>query len=127
MAPVGRAAAIVRCASRAAFWAATASIALVGCGATNGAGSSPGDGTADPDADGFTNAEEEACASDPADPLSTCYRCGWQRRDPGDLVATGNDEGATLENAQLVDRCGEAVPLWDFAGAYHILFATGAW
>jgi hypothetical protein len=109
--------------------------ALLLSGPLSGCGSQPsadGDGDADSDAgdgdgDGFLDVEETECGSDPEDPASTCYRCGWRRGDPGDLVATGAAVGDTIDNATLVDQCGDEVPLWDFAGEYHVLFLTAAW
>ncbi|MCP4805723.1 MAG: hypothetical protein GY884_10295 [Proteobacteria bacterium] len=82
---------------------------------------------ADSDGDGFDDADELECGSDPIDVDDACYACGWGHGDPGDLVGTGNDEGDTLHNLELVDQCGETVPMWDFAGEYHILFLTAAW
>jgi hypothetical protein len=97
----------------------------------SGTGSDTGSGTGedpvDSDGDGFLDDEETDCGSDPADVASTCYACGWRRGDPGDLVSTGNQEGDTVANVTMIDQCGEEVPLWDFAGEYHILFMTAAW
>lgn len=83
--------------------------------------------SADSDGDGFSDGEEVDCTSDPMSPDEQCYACGWSHSDPGDLVSTGADIGDTIVNIPLVDSCGEAVPLWDFAGTYHILFMTTSW
>jgi len=99
-------------------------LALAGCSGGDGKTDT---GPADADGDGFTGEEEAACGSDPDDVASTCYACGWQRHDPGDLVSSGAAPGDTIANMTLVDRCGEEVPLWDFAGEYHVLFLTAAW
>ena len=45
----------------------------------------------------------------------------------GDLESTGSSEGDVIANVDLIDQCGETVPLWDLAGEYHILFMTAAW
>ncbi len=109
-------------------------LALAGCGEptdpstdADADSDSDSDPDADTDADGFSDKEESDCGSDPADAESICYACGWRRGDPGDLVATGAAEGDTIENVHMIDQCGEEVPLWDFAGEYHILFLTAAW
>jgi len=61
------------------------------------------------------------------EPEEEFYDCGWPYGDPGDLEATGNEVGDTVENVPLVDQCGDDVPLWDLAGKYRILFITAAW
>lgn len=82
---------------------------------------------ADSDGDGDDDCKEVACKSNPTDAAERCYTCGWERGDPGNLASTGIEEGDVIENVPLVDQCGETVPIWDFAGAYHILFMTAAW
>jgi len=82
---------------------------------------------ADSDGDGFSDSEELDCVSDPTDSSEQCYACGWEHSDPGTLTATGAEIGDTIENILLVDSCSEEVPLWDFAGEYHILFLTTSW
>ena len=81
----------------------------------------------DSDGDGVTDLGEVGCVSDPTDPESICYDCGWAHNDPGGLGPVGDAEGDTIEDIDLVDQCGETVPLWDFAKEYHILFMTAAW
>jgi hypothetical protein len=101
----------------------------VGGGATNASTSSadPNDCSLDADMDGINNCDEIACVSDPYDAQEKCYACGWQHNDPGTLVANGNGVGSTVANLELVDQCGEATKLWDFAEEYHILYMTAAW
>lgn len=82
---------------------------------------------ADSDGDGSLDGEELACLSDPLNGDEACYACGWLRNDPGTLSGTGTAIGDTVDNLSLVDQCGDAVDLWDFAGEYHVLFMTGAW
>lgn len=82
---------------------------------------------ADSDADGDDDCKELACKSDPRNAGQRCYGCGWTRGDPGNLVSAGAAEGDVIENIPLVDQCGETVPVWDFAGEYHILFMTAVW
>ncbi len=81
----------------------------------------------DSDGDGFSDGVEVDCVSNPMDGGEVCYACGWGHNDPGTLVSTGNEEGDVLADLDLFDQCQEAVRLWDFAGEYHILFATAAW
>jgi hypothetical protein len=81
----------------------------------------------DSDGDGTPDADEVDCASDPLDPDQQCYACGWGHNDPGGLESEGNDVGDTIANVDLVDQCGEDVPLWDFAGKYRYIFVTAAW
>jgi len=83
--------------------------------------------SSDTDGDGTDDGVEWDCGADPLDAEEVCYACGWQRRDPGDLEATGADVGDTIENLVFVDQCGEEVQLWDFAEEYHILWMTAAW
>ena len=81
----------------------------------------------DSDGDGFSDQAELDCVSDPIDADETCYACGWQHSDPGNLVSTGAEEGDVIANAVLTDRCGESVDLWDFYGEYHLLYRVAAW
>jgi hypothetical protein len=81
----------------------------------------------DTDADGNDDGVEVDCGSDPLDPDEACYRCGWGRNDPGDLVSTGAEVGDVVANLKLVDQCKEEINLWDLAGEYHILFMTAVW
>lgn len=82
---------------------------------------------ADSDGDGFTDAEEVDCISDPLNVDEACYACGWGHNDPGDLASEGAGIGDVIANLTMVDQCGEDVELWDFYGEYHILFMTAAW
>lgn len=81
----------------------------------------------DSDGDAISDCDELACVSNPIDGNETCYACGWKHNDPGTLVSTGATEGSVIGNVDLIDQCGEPVPLWDLAGEYHILFLTAAW
>jgi hypothetical protein len=81
----------------------------------------------DSDDDGFTDAEELDCVSNPLDGEERCYACGWEHNDPGTLVTDGQRKGDIMDNIQLVDQCGEMVDLWDFYGEYHVLYLTAAW
>lgn len=82
---------------------------------------------ADTDGDGQDDCQEVACKSNPTDSAKRCYECGWSHGDPGNLTSTGANEGDVIENLPLIDQCGETVPIWDFAGEYHILFMTAVW
>lgn len=82
---------------------------------------------ADSDGDGDDDCKEIDCKSDPLDPKKRCYACGWPHGDPGNLVSAGAAEGDVIQNLPLVDQCGDTVPIWDFAGNYHILFMTAVW
>ena len=57
----------------------------------------------DSDGDGFDDADELACLSNPLDGDEGCYACGWGHNDPGDLESTGDDEGDVIENLVFVD------------------------
>ena len=81
----------------------------------------------DSDGDGMSDGEELECVSDPLDPDEQCYACGWPHNDPGDLSSSGAGIGDTVANLSLVDQCGEAVDLHDFAGSYTLAFMTAAW
>ena len=39
----------------------------------------------DSDGDGFADADEVDCVSDPADANEQCYACGWEHNDPGNI------------------------------------------
>ncbi len=82
---------------------------------------------ADSDGDGYSDGEEADCVSDPLNEAQVCYACGWKHNDPGNLEATGNQEGDTIANIEFEDACGETVKLWDMAQEWHILFMTAAW
>lgn len=82
---------------------------------------------ADTDGDGQDDCAELACKSSPTDAGNRCYTCGWPHGDPGNLVSNGAGEGDVIKNFPLIDQCGETVPIWDFAGEYHILFMTAVW
>jgi hypothetical protein len=81
----------------------------------------------DSDGDGDSDSDELDCGSDPLDEGDTCYACGWERRDPGNLESTGNAEGDVIANLQFIDQCEEEVALWEFAEEYHILWMTASW
>jgi hypothetical protein len=53
--------------------------------------------------------------------------CQWDLANPGDLVATGAEDGYVVDNATFVDQCNNTVDLWDFAGKYRVIFLTAAW
>ena len=81
----------------------------------------------DTDLDGISDCDEIACVSNPVDASERCYACGWGHNDPGDIVSSGKAAGDVMANFSLVDQCGEEVPMYDFAGAYHILYMTAGW
>ena len=81
----------------------------------------------DSDGDGLTDFEELECVSDPLDADEQCYACGWAHGDPGNLSSSGNDVDDTIADVDLVDQCGESLPLWDLTGKYYILFLTASW
>ena len=81
----------------------------------------------DSDGDGYTDLEEMNCVSDPTNEEEVCYSCGWAHNDPGNLSSTGSNEGDVMSNLRMVDQCGDEVDLWDFHGAYHVLYMTAAW
>lgn len=64
--------------------------------------------------------------SDDEDTYDT-YACGWEKRDPGDLVSTGKEEGDVLRNMLFSDQCGETFRIWDMYQQYFLLFFTAAW
>jgi hypothetical protein len=54
--------------------------------------------------------------------------CPWPGDDPGNLVATGNAVGSVIADVgNLVDQCGIARSLWDFAGGYRIVVLAEGW
>ena len=81
----------------------------------------------DSDGDGLTDSEEIDCISDPLNGDEMCYSCGWEHNDPDTLVSTGAEEGDTIANIRLSDQCGDEVALWDFHGAYQIVYMTVGW
>ena len=70
-------------------------------------------------------AADPVAGGDPEQPSP--YACGWRAGDPGDLASSGKAEGDTIANIILFDQCAERIPLWEFAGEYHVLFLTAAW
>ncbi|MCP4872460.1 MAG: hypothetical protein GY898_27520 [Proteobacteria bacterium] len=82
---------------------------------------------ADTDEDGFADAEELDCVSDPLDADEVCYACGWGHNDPGDLESDGAEIGDVIADGEIVDQCGEDLSVWDLHGEYHILFMTASW
>jgi len=81
----------------------------------------------DSDGDGISDGDELDCESDPLDEADVCYGCGWPKNDPGSLESTGDEVGDLIANIVLVDQCGDNVSMWDFYGAYHIIYKTAAW
>ena len=82
--------------------------------------------SADSDGDGLTDLEELDCGTSGLDANDTCYACGWGRNDPGNIQPTGAGIGDVMENVGLTDQCGEVVNMYDFAGAYHVMYMTTA-
>ena len=80
----------------------------------------------DTDGDGLTDLEEVDCGTSALDANDTCYACGWGRNDPGNIQSTGADVGDVMANVGLTDQCGEVVNMYDFAGAYHVMYMTTA-
>ena len=80
----------------------------------------------DTDGDGLTDLEEVDCGTSALDANDTCYACGWGRNDPGTIQSTGADVGDVMANVGLTDQCGEVVNMYDFAGAYHVMYMTTA-
>ena len=80
----------------------------------------------DTDGDGLTDLEEVDCGTSALDADDTCYACGWGNNDPGNIQATGAGVDDIMENVTLVDQCGERVSMYDFAGAYHLMYMTTA-
>ena len=80
----------------------------------------------DTDGDGLTDFEEVDCGTSALDANDTCYACGWGKNDPGNIEATGADVGDIMENVTLTDQCGDRVSMYDFAGAYHVMYMTTA-
>ena len=79
------------------------------------------------DTDGLVDVTEDDCSTDSTDVAADCYTCGWRKNDPGTLVSTGSEIGDVIDNIAMVDQCGETIPIWDFYGAYHVLYMTAAW
>ena len=80
----------------------------------------------DTDGDGLTDLEEVDCGTSALDADDTCYACGWGKNDPGNIQATGAGVDDIMENVTLVDQCGDRVNMYDFAGAYHVMYMTTA-
>lgn len=80
----------------------------------------------DTDGDGLTDLEEVDCGTSALDANDTCYACGWGKNDPGNIQSTGADVGDVMANVGLTDQCGEVVNMYDFAGAYHVMYMTTA-
>lgn len=81
----------------------------------------------DSDFDGISDCDELDCVSDPTNGAEKCYACGWKHNDPGNITSNGTSEGSVMPDFTLVDQCGDEVSMYDFAGAYHILYMTAAW
>ena len=103
--------------SRWTVFLSTLAAGLLGCG----------DETADPAGGGgsargaTTGAGGEAAGGE-------LEACGWEGDDPGGLVATGSAVGDIIANVGgLIDQCGEARSLWDFAGGYRIVVLAEGW
>ena len=80
----------------------------------------------DSDGDGLTDLEEIDCGTSALDADDTCYACGWGKNDPGGIQSTGAGVDDVMENVALVDQCGDMVNMYDFAGAYHVMYMTTA-
>jgi len=80
----------------------------------------------DTDGDGLTDSEELDCGTSALDADDTCYTCGWGKNDPGNIQATGAEVNDVMENVALIDQCGDRVNMYDFAGAYHVMYMTTA-
>jgi len=81
----------------------------------------------DTDGDGFSDCDEIACVSDPLNGAEKCYACGWAHNDPGDIVTTGSNFGDVIADFELIDQCGEAVSIYDFAGSYQVVHLVPAY
>ncbi len=118
-------------------------VSLAACGDDTraGGGGSPSDGSGDTTSASSGNtgssvaassvaASSVAASSVAASSASTGEPelCPWFGADPGNLVATGSAVGDVIENVSgLIDQCGVARSLWDFAGGYRILSITTGW
>lgn len=128
--------------------ASVLTLLAAGCGESKDEGIAGCDEVSDADSDGLNDCEEEALGSDPAkddtdgdgltdleevdcgtsalDADDTCYACGWGKNNPGNIQATGAGVDDIMENVTLVDQCGDRVNMYDFAGAYHVMYMTTA-
>lgn len=90
----------------------------------------PGDGGSGPSTTVAVSASgaDESAASASSSSTGEPEVCPWFGEDPGTLVATGAAIGDVIENVGgLLDQCGVARSLWDFAGGYRILSMTPGW
>lgn len=55
------------------------------------------------------------------------YACGWERGDPGDLVATGAELGDVIADFSAPDQCGEDFRLWDGYGQLTLMLSVPFW
>ncbi len=100
----------------------------------NGTGDGTGGTTANTDAASTTSVAQSSVASNASSTVASSAStgepevCPWFGADPGTLVATGAAVGDVIENVTgLIDQCGVARSLWDFAGGYRILSMTTGW
>ncbi len=102
----------------------TAAGGNTGGGNTGGGSTNP---NGDDDGDGYSNSEEAAAGSNPADSADVPYAGGWVKdaacRDS--IIATGNDEGEIAEDFALIDQYGDEVHLHDFCGRVVLLEFAG--
>jgi len=80
------------------------------------------DDDVDSDGDGYSDADELHAGTDPDDPDSVIYECGWPYNankdaldDPG-FTGTPLTIGATMPRHVGMDHCGDQLDLYDFAG-----------
>lgn len=123
---------------------ALVAVALAGCGDDSqaGGGGTPGDDDTSSSSDTSSSVSSSAASTSAASTSGASTSssaasssstgepglCAWAGMDPGTLVATGNAIGDVIENVSgLVDQCGVARSLWDFAGGYRILSMTPGW
>ena len=104
---------------------------LAACSGPASDGLDPDDDTTldpqgDEDGDGFTNADEEACGSDPLDASDVPYAGGWPKGDcRDDIEPTGDAEGQIAADFALPDQFGEMVHLHDFCDKTVMLEFSG--
>ena len=119
-------------ASRTGLCLVSLAFVLAACGddtQTSGSGAQTGGGADGTSSAGATVSSADATAVS-ASSASTGEPevCPWPGEDPGTLAATGAAIGDVIENVSgLVDQCGVARRLWDFAGGYRILSMTPGW